>query len=47
VLFTEEGKIADSLGIIVNHRNVSRSQGLETPVSAGDEILITPPIAGG
>jgi MoaD family protein len=44
VLFTEEGKIADSIGIIVNHRNVSRSQGLETPVNAGDEILITPPV---
>jgi MoaD family protein len=47
VLFDEEGEIAESLGVIVNKRNVSRAQGLETPVNPGDEILVTPPIAGG
>jgi molybdopterin synthase sulfur carrier subunit len=47
VLFSDDGTIADSLGVIVNHRNVSRSRGLETPVDDGDEVLITPPIAGG
>lgn len=47
VLFSEDGTVADSLGVIVNRRNVSRARGLDTPVNADDEILITPPIAGG
>jgi len=33
--------------VMVNGRDCELSQGLETPVSANDQIAIFPPIAGG
>jgi molybdopterin converting factor small subunit len=35
------------VGIFVNGRSVRQLSGLQTPVGEGDEIRLTPPIAGG
>ena len=35
------------VGIFVNGRSVRQLDGLQTPVVEGDEIRLTPPIAGG
>ena len=35
------------VGIFVNGRSVRQLDGLQTPVGEGDEIRLTPPIAGG
>ncbi len=35
------------VGIFLNGRSVRQLDGLRTPVSEGDEIRLTPPIAGG
>jgi len=35
------------VGIFLNGRSVRQLGGLQTPVSDGDEIRLTPPIAGG
>lgn len=35
------------VGIFLNGRSVRQLGGLETPVADGDEIRMTPPIAGG
>jgi molybdopterin converting factor small subunit len=46
------GRILDAdgrqlVGIFVNGRSVRQMSGLQTPVGEGDEIRLTPPIAGG
>lgn len=46
------GRILDAdgrqlVGVFVNGRSVRQLDGLQTPVSEGDEIRLTPPIAGG
>lgn len=46
------GRILDAegrqlVGIFVNGRSVRQLDGLQTPVAEGDEIRMTPPIAGG
>jgi sulfur-carrier protein len=46
------GRILDEdgrqlVGIFVNGRSVRQLDGLQTPVNEGDEIRLTPPIAGG
>ncbi len=46
------GRILDAdgrqlVGIFLNGRSVRQLHGLQTPVSEGDEIRLTPPIAGG
>ncbi len=33
--------------VLVNGVNIMSGSGLETPLRAGDEVLISPPIAGG
>ena len=35
------------VGIFLNGRSIRQLEGLGTPVSDGDEIRLTPPIAGG
>ena len=35
------------VGIFVNGRSVRQLRGLQTPIGDGDEIRLTPPIAGG
>ena len=35
------------VGIFLNGRSVRQLSGLQTPVGEGDEIRLTPPIAGG
>lgn len=35
------------VGIFLNGRSIRQLEGLSTPVSEGDEIRLTPPIAGG
>ena len=35
------------VGIFLNGRSIRQLEGLRTPVADGDEIRLTPPIAGG
>jgi molybdopterin converting factor small subunit len=35
------------VGIFLNGRSIRQLEGLGTPVADGDEIRLTPPIAGG
>jgi MoaD family protein len=44
-IFREDG--GTWAGIFLNGRNIRQYQGLDTPLSEGDEIRILPPIAGG
>ena len=42
-----DGDGAQLVGIFLNGRSIRQLDGLGTPVSDGDEIRLTPPIAGG
>jgi MoaD family protein len=44
-IFRDDGSLW--VGVFLNGRNVRQGQGLDTPLSDGDEIRILPPIAGG
>lgn len=46
-LYADDGTLIDSIGVLTNGTNVSRREGLSTPLEDGDELLITPPIHGG
>jgi len=46
-LCDEEGKVRRFVNIYINEEDIRFHQGLETPVSAGDEVSIIPAIAGG
>lgn len=46
-ILTDDGTLRDTIGVLANHTNIDRQKGLSTPVEAGDELLITPPIHGG
>lgn len=46
-LYATDGTLRESIGILTNRTNISRLEGLTTPVEKGDELLITPPIHGG
>ncbi|WP_281194436.1 ubiquitin-like small modifier protein 1 [Halorubrum sp. F4] len=42
-----DGGLSDAVSLTVNGTNVSRREGLETELSAGDEVRVAPPIHGG
>jgi sulfur-carrier protein len=44
-IFREDGKTW--VGVFLNGRSVSQLHGLDTPIADGDEVRLTPPIAGG
>ncbi|MFC6719860.1 ubiquitin-like small modifier protein 1 [Natrialbaceae archaeon GCM10025810] len=46
-LYDADGSLRDSIGVLANRTNITRREGLSTPVDDGDELLITPPVHGG
>ena len=46
-LFNDEGQLRPFVNLFLKEQNVNQLQGLETPLSDGDTILIIPSIAGG
>ena len=46
-LFDDDGKLRDFINVFVGGENVSKRQGLDTPVPADGELMIIPAIAGG
>ena len=46
-LFNDEGKLRPFVNLFLGEDNVNQLEGLKTPVSDGDTLLIIPSIAGG
>lgn len=46
-LFNEEGKLRPYVNIFLGEDNVKQLEGLKTPLSDADTLLIIPSIAGG
>ncbi|HAY84185.1 MAG TPA: molybdopterin synthase sulfur carrier subunit [Chloroflexi bacterium] len=46
-LFTEEGELRSYVNLFINNEDIRHLQGIETPVQAGDKLMIIPSIAGG
>jgi molybdopterin synthase sulfur carrier subunit len=46
-LLTEEGELTGQVHILVNGRNIMWLQGLDTPISEADNVVLIPPVAGG
>jgi molybdopterin synthase sulfur carrier subunit len=46
-LFASNGQLQGHIHVIVNGRDVRFLDGLDTPVSANDQILVFPPVGGG
>ena len=44
---TEEGRLSRFINVYVNDRDVRFREGLDTPVTADDTIIILPAMAGG
>lgn len=43
----EDGDLADHINLLRNGENVFVGDGLDTPVEAGDELALFPPVSGG
>lgn len=43
----EDGALVDHVNVLVNGRSVHVADGLDTPVEAGDELALFPPVSGG
>lgn len=43
----EDGELAEHVNVLVNGESVSAREGLDTPVEAGDELALFPPVSGG
>lgn len=43
----EDGELAEHVNVLRNGESVTARQGLETPVEAGDELALFPPVSGG
>ena len=46
-LFTETGDLRSYVNLFINNEAIRYLQGVDTPVSAGDMMMIIPSIAGG
>lgn len=46
-VFTESGEVNKFLRVFLGDRDCADLQGLDTPVSDGDELALVTPIAGG
>ncbi len=44
---TTDGQLSEFINVYVNDRDVRYREGLETPVGAGDTIILLPAMAGG
>lgn len=43
----EDGELADHVNVLRNGESVAAREGLDTPVEAGDELALFPPVSGG
>lgn len=43
----DSGAVADHINVLRNGENVDADDGLETTLSAGDELALFPPVSGG
>jgi len=46
-LFNETGDLRSYVNLFINNEDIRHLQGVDTPVSAGDQLMIIPSIAGG
>ena len=46
-LFNDEGKLRPFVNLFLGEENVNQLEGLKTPLSDGDTLMIIPSIAGG
>jgi len=46
-LFTENGELRSYVNLFINNDDIRHLEGVETPVKAGDKLMIIPSIAGG
>lgn len=46
-LYNNEGKVREHLQLLVNGRNASLLDDLETKLKEGDHVAIVPPVGGG
>jgi molybdopterin converting factor small subunit len=46
-LFKEDGELRMFVNLFKGEENIKELQGLETPLAAGDRLMIIPSIAGG
>jgi MoaD family protein len=44
-IFREDGGVW--VGIFINGRNIRQLQGMDTPLTDGDKLMLVPPISGG
>lgn len=46
-VFDETGALREYLSILVNGRDITHLDGLDTPLEDGDKLSLFPPVAGG
>ena len=46
-LFTETGDLRSYVNLFINNEDIRHLQGVDTPIAAGDQLMIIPSIAGG
>jgi adenylyltransferase/sulfurtransferase len=46
-LFTDKGELRSYVNLFINDEDIRHLQGVDTPVEAGDRLMIIPSIAGG
>ena len=46
-LYDEDEELYSHINILKNGEDISNLEGLETPVSAADELAVFPPVSGG
>jgi len=46
-LYNDEGQLRPFVNLFLGEENVNQMEGLKTPISDGDTLLIIPSIAGG